>query len=167
MNGVPVSQIPTMLGMGPLPGAAPVQYVPGAPNASTPKITEADAYWNAQPSAVQVLRNMDPGPEKYNVATQLAAQGYSIDTQIMLWGWDPQMTMTIRQEYGYTWVPSWGQPAITTAPGVSDPFATGNYNADAPPPGSIKVTTAFANGTVQNQVLLNLEAAQGVAPRTS
>jgi hypothetical protein len=147
-----------------------VQYVPGltAAAAAAAPISEDDAYWNSQPAAVQVLRNMDMGPEKYNLATQLAAQGYSIDTQIMLWGWDPQMTMTIRQEYGYTWVPSWGQPAITQAPGVSDPLSTGStYNPDAPPPGSIKVTTAFATGTIQNQVLLNLEAAEGVTPSTS
>jgi len=39
-------------------------------------------------------------------------KAYAIDTQIMVWGWDPQMTMTVRANQGYSWVPSYGQNNI-------------------------------------------------------
>ena len=94
------SDIPTMLGMGPVPGTGPVLRVNDSPIAIKAPISEADAYWNAQPAAVQALRNMPDGAAKNALALNLANQGYSIDTQIMVWGWDPQMTMTVRPEPG-------------------------------------------------------------------
>jgi hypothetical protein len=87
------------------------------------------------------------------MASQLEAQGYPIDTQIMVWGWDPQMTMTIRQNQGYSWVPSYGQGDIPVGAGISDPYDTNTYNPDAPPPGSIQVSTAFDAGTILNPLV--------------
>jgi hypothetical protein len=160
VGGTPASEIPTMLGMGPLPGATPVQVPTGVDTpAPAAEMTEADAYWASQPAAVQVLRDMPYGPDKEALASSLEQQGYAIDTQIMVWGWDPQMTMVSREAYGYTWVPSWGQPSINEAPGVTDPFVVSNYNPSDPPPGSIIVSTAFANGTIQNPIVAAAEQA--------
>ena len=147
------SDVPTMLGMGPVAGTAPVQQVMNAqPPASAP-VTEADAYWNAQPAPVQALRNMPDGAAKDQLALSLANQGYSIDTQIMVWGWDPQMTMTIRENQGYSWVPSYGQANIPVGPGLSMPDTPTSYNPGNPPEGAIQVSTAFANGTIQNPLV--------------
>jgi hypothetical protein len=151
-SGDSLSNIPTMLGMGPVPGTAPVQ-VPTSQPASTVQMTEGDAYWAQQPAAVQALRYMPAGDEKNALALSLANQGYSIDTQIMVLGWDPQMTMAARAGYGYAWVPSYGQSAITVQPGISDPYMSSNYDPASPPPGSIKVSTAFAVGTIQNPLV--------------
>jgi hypothetical protein len=136
----------------------------GSPSqaASTGPVTEADAYWNEQPTAVQALRNMPDGAAKDQLALSLANQGYTIDNQIMVMGWDPETTMMIRQDYGYSWVPSYGQSPITVAPGVSDPLATSTYNPDNPPAGAIKVSTAFAVGTIQTpDALLMQQEASG------
>lgn len=145
---------PTMLGMGPAAGTAPVQ-VPAASQTTTAtaQMTEGDAYWAAQPAAVQVLRYMPDDANKQALATKLTQQGYTIDTQIMVMGWDPQMTMAARAGYGYTWVPAWGQAPINVQPGISDPYESSNYNAASPPAGSIMVSTAFANGTIQNPLV--------------
>lgn len=165
--------IPTMLGMGPAEGTAPVTTpvstpISGAiittkapvalatdpvPVASSPTETEADAYWAAQPAAVQALRNMPDSEAKDKLALSLANQGYSIDTQIMVWGWDPQMTMQVRENQGYSWVPSYGQSNIPIGPGLSMPGVPSSYSPNSPPPGSIGVTTAFAIGTIQNPLV--------------
>jgi hypothetical protein len=150
----PASDIPTMLGMGPVPGTAPVQQVTSPqPAPVAPEETEADAYWNAQPPAVQVLRDMPDGEAKDRLALNLANQGYSIDTQIMVWGWDPQMTMTVRANQGYSWVPSYGQANIPVGPGLSMPDDPTTYSPGNPPAGAIQVSTAFAVGTIQNPLI--------------
>jgi hypothetical protein len=148
------SNIPTMLGMGPVAGTAPVQQVTTAHTATlNAPVTEGDAYWDAQPAAVQALRNMPDGAAKNALALNLANQGYSIDTQIMVWGWDPQMTMTVRQNQGYSWVPSYGQANIPVGPGLSMPDNPNSYSPGNPPAGAIQVSTAFANGTIQNPLV--------------
>jgi hypothetical protein len=148
------SNIPTMLGMGPVAGTAPVQQIITTQAAvSTTPVSEVDAYWNAQPKAVQALRNMPDGEDKDQLALNLANQGYSIDTQIMVWGWDPQMTMTMRANEGYSWVPSYGQANIPVGPGLSMPEDPTQYNPGNPPAGAIQVSTAFAVGTVQNPLV--------------
>jgi len=108
-------------------------------------MTPDEAYWAEQPPAIQALQNM-PADQRGAAAEALAAQGYSIDVPIMVWGWDPLTTMVERQNYGYTWVPSGDQPNLPLPPGVSAP-GLANYNPADAPPGSILVTTAFANGT--------------------
>jgi hypothetical protein len=149
------SDIPTMLGMGPVAGTAPVQELaqPVTQPVNTADETEDDAYWNAQPAAVQALRNMPDGEAKDQLALNLANQGYSIDTQIMVWGWDPQMTMTIRENQGYSWVPSYGEANIPVGPGLSMPDDPTTYNPGNAPAGSIQVSTAFAVGTIQNPLV--------------
>jgi hypothetical protein len=164
------AQIPTMLGIGPVPRTEPVatSALPATvttvkppvtvaadtqPGASSSTMTEGDAYWAAQPAAVQVLRGMQDDEAKDRLALQLAGQGYQIDTQIMVWNWDPQMTMQVRANQGYAWVPSFGQSNIPVGPGVSDPFEPVSYNPGNPPPGSIRVSTAFAVGTIQNPLV--------------
>lgn len=192
------SEIPTMLGMGPVAGTAPVTSARGrsalagtsaastalsaspassgvagtAPGSSTatstktpvaqstipqplssPTETEGDAYWAAQPAAVQVLRGMPDGDAKDKLALSLANQGYSIDTQIMVWNWDPQMTMQVRENQGYAWVPSYGQSNIPIGPGLSMPGVPNSYSPNSPPPGAIQVSTAFSVGTILNPLV--------------
>ena len=65
-----------------------------------------DAYWAKQPPAVQQLREIDDPDARKTMAIQLAAQGYTIDVPIMVWGFDEGKTTALRQQYGYTWVPS-------------------------------------------------------------
>ncbi len=145
--------IPSMLGMGPVAGARPVSPVTNPQPANTAPVPEADAYWAQQPKAVQALRDMPDGEAKDKLALSLANQGYSIDTQIMVWGWDPQMTMTVRENQGYAWVPSYGQSNVPVGPGISDPYEPVSYDPSSPPPGSIRVSTAFAAGTIQNPLV--------------
>jgi hypothetical protein len=106
---------------------------------------ETDAYWAAQPPAVQQLRNIGDFNARMSAASELASQGYAIDKGIMVWGYDPLKTMTARQIYGYSWVPSFNQNITSAPPG----FALSNetaYDPTNPPAGSIQVSTAFANG---------------------
>jgi hypothetical protein len=110
------------------------------------KMTPTDAYWAEQPAAVQALR-YTPDDQRYSDAQQLAKQGYTIDVPIMLWGWDPLVTMTLRQNDGYTWVPSAMQPNIPIGPGIANVWNLPGYDPNNPPPGSIKVSTEFAQGT--------------------
>lgn len=147
------SDAPTMLGMGPVAGTAPVAEGTDAEDGNTGPVTEADAYWAQQPAAVQALRDMPDSAAKDKLALSLANQGYAIDTQIMVWGWDPQMTMTVRENQGYSWVPSYGQSNVPVGPGISDPFDPISYDPASPPPGSIQVSTAFAVGTIQNPLV--------------
>ena len=139
---------------------APVAASSTSSSSSTTPVTEteADAYWAAQPAAVQVLRNMPDSDAKDALALNLANQGYSIDNEIMVQGWDPLLTMTARQGEGYSYVPSYGQAPILVAPGVSDPGVTNTYNPGNPPPGSISVSTAFAAGTIESPLVQMLEA---------
>jgi hypothetical protein len=114
-------------------------------SAVPPTETEAEAYWAEQPVAVQALQNMPVGPARDALAQSLAGQGYLIDNQIMVQGWDPQTTMMLRQDYGYTSVPAYGQ---------TDPLTGGSGNSAE----SIPVTTAFAVGTVQTQYALLMQS---------
>ena len=113
-----------------VPSSAPTT----APAATAPT-NEMDAYWAAQPPAVQQMRNLPDLTSRSEMAQTLTEQGYTVDTQIMVWGWDPMKTMAMRQMYGYSWAPAWGQ---SETPTQNDP--------SSPPPGSIAVNTNFANG---------------------
>ena len=97
-----------------------------------------DAYWAKQPADVQQLRNIGDTGQRTLMATQLAAQGYKIDVPIMVWGWDPSQVTSLRQSYGYTWVPSALQNPVAVAPGLSDPGMQ-PYDPNNPPAGSITV----------------------------
>jgi len=96
------------------------------------------AYWAAQPAAVQDLQNISDLTARSLAAGQLAAEGYTIDVPIMVWGWDPAKTMAARQSYGYSWVPSATQAAVQEAPGIKLPGLT-DYDPTKAPAGSIAV----------------------------
>jgi hypothetical protein len=124
-------------------------------------MTPDDAYWAAQPPAVQALQNMDP-TDRVTAAQTLAKQGYTIDVPIMAWGWDPLTTMVERQNYGYTWIPSALQSPVLP-PGVSYPGVS-SYDPSNPPAGSIPVSTAFAAGTnMQNMYIDSATIAASIA----
>jgi hypothetical protein len=97
-----------------------------------------DAYWAAQPAAVQQLREISNQPQRQQLAMQLASQGYSIDVPVMVWGWDAGITTQLRESAGYTWVPSGLQQPVSEAPGLTSPGFT-PYDPAHPPPGSILV----------------------------
>jgi len=97
-----------------------------------------DAYWAKQPPAVQQLREIQSEPQRYQVANELASQGYSIDVPVMVWGWDAGITTQLRESDGYTWVPSALQQPVSEPPGIDLPGLT-PYNPANPPPGSILV----------------------------
>jgi len=115
-----------------------------ADQASLKQMAENDAYWAAQPPAVQQLRNVGDFAQRSAMAQDLADKGYTIDRAIMVWGWDPMKTMATRQMYGYTWVPSYNQPSVSS-PGMALPSQT-PYDAANPAPGSVAVNTDFAKG---------------------
>jgi hypothetical protein len=74
-------------------------------------------------------------------AIVLATQGFLIDGEIDVWGWDPYLVMLIRSQQGYTWTPSLLQPPVLIAPNLSQ--GAQSYNPNAPPAGSIKVSLAL------------------------
>ncbi len=115
-----------------------------ADQASIAQMAENNAYWAAQPPAVQQLRNVSDPSQRSAMAQDLADKGYTIDRAIMVWGWDPMKTMATRQMYGYTWVPGYNQPSVSS-PGMALPSQT-PYDPANPPPGSVAVNTDFANG---------------------
>lgn len=97
-----------------------------------------ERYWAAQHPDVRALRNAD-AKDRQELAISLATRGFVIDTPIMVWGWDPEMTMRLRKEYGYTWVPSALQPPVTLAPGLWFPGMP-SYDERNIPPGAVKVS---------------------------
>ncbi len=97
------------------------------------------AYWASQPPAVQALQNMQNPEQRAALGAQLASEGYSIDVPIMVWGWDPSITMAMRQSEGYTWVPSALQTPVEDAPGLPSFGTVAAYNSNNPPAGSISV----------------------------
>jgi hypothetical protein len=108
--------------------------------------SSADTYWAAQPPAVQQLRDIPDTEGKIALGSQLAQQGYKIDPQIMLYGWNPAAVMKNRQDAGYTWVPSFSQASILVPPGMTFPGLP-TYDPNNPPAGSIRVTTDFSAAT--------------------
>lgn len=113
--------------------------VPAYSNPFFPTATlTPNIYWAAQPPAVRALRGMDPTLVGI-AAKKLADQGYIVDVYIMVYQYDAVTAMGIRQNNGFTWVPSADQPNIPTMPGCSVPGLP-NYDPNNPPAGSIKVS---------------------------
>jgi hypothetical protein len=117
---------------------APASSAASGSSALTAQEAFDNAYWAAQPPAVQALRNM-PADERVNAATQLANEGYSIDVPIMVWGWDPYTVTQAREANGYTWVPSALQPSLPVAPGITTYGTIPPYDPNDPPAGAISV----------------------------
>ena len=103
--------------------------------------TEFDqAYWTSQPPEIRALPGIADPDQRAARGAELAGKGFTIDAPIMIWSWDAYLVMTLRSNYGYTWVPSALQPAVNMAPGVSIPGAA-PYDPAHPPAGSILVST--------------------------
>ena len=146
-NKVALSIVP-MAGISPFHQAAsasssvtpPAQSSPGDGTLASqdPILAFDDAYWAAQPPAVQALRNIDDSNQRSILAAQLAASGYNIDTPIMVWGWDPSKVTSLRHGLGYSWVPTAFQNPIAEAPGVDD-HGSQPYDPTNPPKGTIAV----------------------------
>jgi hypothetical protein len=102
------------------------------------------AYWLAQPPEIRDLPSGDNLDLRSSRAADLAVKGFTIDVPIMVWGWDPYLVMKLRQDFGYTWVPSALQPAVTIAPGISSPGMVA-YDVTHPPSGAIHVSTNISD----------------------
>lgn len=99
------------------------------------------AYKASLKPSVAALFDLQAGdPVRGEMALQLAQSGEIIDGPIMVWNWDPYTTMLVRQTDGYTWVPSYLQPPVMVAPGLTYPGLP-SYDPNDPPVGSIKVST--------------------------
>jgi hypothetical protein len=125
------------------PNAAPSPpqfVVAGSPE----DIAFFNAYWAHQPPAVRALQGQTDSAARQDLAEDLATHGYTIDGPIMVWGMDPLICMQLRQYYGYTWVNNALQNVISIVPGLNYPTGT-PYNPDAPPAGSILVSTNIAD----------------------
>ena len=126
-----------------LPETAPLPVPVTKP--AMPFRNSAEAYWAAQPAEVQGLRRIADRRERESKAWELAARGFTIDKRIMVWLWDPLTSMRVWKEAGYTWIPALGQPDIEVSPGLTMDGKR-SYDPNSPPPGSIRVTTEFAEG---------------------
>lgn len=113
----------------------------------------ADAYWYSQPAPVQELYYLHTENERDSLAHLLADAGYKIDVPIMVWGWDPLATMVLRQNGGYTWVPSAKMPNVQVAPGLNFPGLP-SYDPNTIPDGAIIVSTDWAKGYEKTDVWL-------------
>src|SRR5665213_2710911 len=113
-----------------------------------PEVTLTDEIYLAslEPARANLITNqyhvlVDPsalvGPVTYNpvaaagLLADALATGKPVDMQIMLWGWSATMTMLIRKNDGYAYVPAYGQPNINIAPGLSMPGVPSNYQGVA------------------------------------
>src|SRR5258708_6703990 len=134
--------MPMTSGLDLRPPGLGVSSAPHGLDAATglPRETSADRYWDSQPAAVQALRDIKDPNVREQTATNLASQGYTIDVPIMVWNWDPEATMTVRQNMGYTWVPSPGHPTVGSAPVLAA------YSPTPTPPTAIAVNLDFAKG---------------------
>ncbi|HTR37340.1 MAG TPA: hypothetical protein VMH80_15650 [Bryobacteraceae bacterium] len=99
------------------------------------------AYWASQPPEVQAVAAITDQQQRAAQAATLASKGFTIDVPIMVWNWDPYLTMNYRVSFGFTWVPSALQPQVTVAPGVPPLAGLIAYDPSNPPAGSIKVST--------------------------
>lgn len=105
-----------------------------------PDITlTADIYWRHQPKEIRALEKLGlQGIEQWK---ELALAGFQIDTQCMIYGWDPPLVMAMRMSYGYVWYPSLLNANVVNPPGFKQ--ANPNYPAydpAKPPPGAIIVS---------------------------
>jgi len=118
------------------------------------------AYFLSQPPEIQALIRMNspayampPGAPGTNAdqstigstAATLAQKGFAVDVPIMVWGWDPYLTMSLRQSAGYTWVPTALQAPMMVAPNLPGFGTLPAYDPNNPPAGSIKVSLNLAD----------------------
>lgn len=76
--------------------------------------SEFDAiYWASKDPRLQKLTDIppnvggvDPFADRKTGALALATEGLQVDTQTMVWGWDPYLVMILRQQFSVQTVPS-------------------------------------------------------------
>ncbi len=68
-------------------------------------------------TALSRLRDQDPAAQ-LDTAQLLTEVGHTIDWVVDT-GWDYWKVMNLRRVYGYTWVPSFSNPGVAVAPGLS------------------------------------------------
>lgn len=85
-------------------------------------------------------QTQDKEQKVLTLANELADMGYAIDVPIMVTGLNPQTQMVIRENQGFTWIPSGRMANIPVMPGLSFPGSP-SYDPNAYPKGSIKVIT--------------------------
>ncbi len=119
----------------------PIKVLPrSSPGHQNDQATFDAAYWAAQPLEVQLAMKIADFGEKQGHMDDLAAAGYQIDRQTMLWGWSPFLAMFARFVFGYTWVPAINQPDVEMPPGIFGVAGRRIYNPNPPyPDGSITV----------------------------
>ncbi len=112
-----------------------------------PNVTQSvfdPAYWSHFPAEIQALRtdtNAFLDAQKLSANPTLAVL---LDKPIMVDHDDPWLTMYLRIQFGYTWIPNATQPNIVAGPGISFPgFPL--YDPKNPPAGSIKVSLSLAD----------------------
>lgn len=105
--------------------------------------TAFDAAYKAhQPPAIRALIDSPDLAARQTKALDVASQGYLIDYDIMVWGWDPFVVMTFRKQLGLTWDSSMFQLAVGDSRGYALPGVTPlpgqiQYDPKNPPAGSI------------------------------
>jgi hypothetical protein len=73
-------------------------------------VITTEQYWAAQPPAVRKLHSAPLEADRLSEARALAAAGHIIDVPIMVFGFDPDRMMEVRENLGFLWVPSALQP---------------------------------------------------------
>lgn len=108
------------------------------------EVTLTDSiYWDAQPQELVALAQIPDIAGRESQAQVLAAKGFSVDRQIMIWGWDPVRVMASRLGLGYLWVPAVGQANLINP--LHLPGFDSNYDPNRPWPGSIKVSVSASD----------------------
>jgi hypothetical protein len=102
-------------------------------------------YLSAQPPAVQQLMKMvvrTPADlaAKQLQAAALATAGYVILGTVMVGGWSASYYTAYMLNLGYIWEPSFGMPAVSLAPTLSQGSVL-PYTPTVMPPGGILLTT--------------------------
>lgn len=96
-------------------------------------------YWASKDPQLQKLTDIpitpsgdDPLATRKTAAIQLATQGLVVDTQTMVWGWDPYLVMTLRGQFGIASVSGvLGNGVIKTS---LDPADYPPFHPPPPPP---------------------------------
>ncbi len=100
-------------------------------------------YIRSKPPAVRALWPVDAqgfdDAARQVIVGRLLTEGYQLDEQIDVWGWDPLTTMLVRMNNRMTWVPI-AQNGAT----IDSPIA-GGFSGPVPVTGAIKVSVDLAD----------------------
>ena len=134
-------------------------------------------YWASKPPQVAALQSLVTPAGFPDIAARdaqgqvLAAQGFIIDRQIDIWGWDPVLVMGARAGYGYTWCPNAYQandpnildylnPALMWSGAIPVSTDARNYPAFTPPAPPTPVSASPVGTLNAGMYSVNLAVAQ-------